>query len=78
MSKPKPVDIRKARAYLHKRGVGTSIVKPKAFATAAGQLGTGYYETLHLLIQLANASSGRTPPNQAPVATDVAMAAGAA
>lgn len=75
---PKPVDVRKARAYLHKRGVGPSVIRPQAFASAAGQLGTGYYDTLHLIIQLANASQGRAPPNPAPVATDIAMAAAAA
>lgn len=71
----KPRDVRKARAYLHKRGVKSGVVSPKKFAAAAGQLGTGYYDTLRLIISLANASEGRAPPNPAPVATEIASAA---
>lgn len=45
----KPVDIRKARAFLQQRGLRTADISPKDFATLAAEIGKSFTETLKFL-----------------------------
>lgn len=59
-------DIRKARAYLQNRGVKSSDISPRRFASAAAEQGKGYAGTLKYLVLLLAGGSGE---GASPVAT---------
>lgn len=65
----KPVDVRKARAFLSNRGVKSKHVSPLKLAQASEELGKSFSETLALLRQLMMAGQGQGP---APIAQKIA------
>ena len=65
----KPVDIRRARAFLRKRNVPSRVVSPRRRAATADELGKSFSETLKLLAQLLMGGQGLGP---APIAQRIA------
>lgn len=48
----KPEEIRAARAYLRRRGVGSAEIPPRRFAAAAKETGKTFSELLRLIARL--------------------------
>ena len=57
MSKVKPDEIRAARAFLRKRGIGSSEIPPRRFAVSAKEMKKSFSE---LLAFIARLYQGRT------------------
>lgn len=52
MAKITPDDIRAARAFLRKRGVGTSEIPPRTFAFAAREMKKSFSDLLRFIARL--------------------------
>lgn len=65
-----PADVRRARAFLHERGVPFESVAPRRFATASKELGRTFADLLSLIMRLQAGGQGM---GQAPIAERIAM-----
>lgn len=57
-------EIRAARAWLQKRGIGTATVSPRRFANSAKELDKGFSELLSLIARLELGGQGQQRERQ--------------
>ena len=62
MVAPTPEEVRKARAYLQKRGIRTSDISPKDFAKVAVEMQKTFAATLKYIARLKLGYQGKIPP----------------
>lgn len=61
VANPKPEEIRQARAYLQKQGIGSGDISPKHFAAVAAETGKSFRETLNWLARLLSGGQSQGP-----------------
>lgn len=55
---PSPEEVRRARAFLRRRGIGTHQIPPRRFAAAAKEQGKTFTELLKFIGRLLDGSQG--------------------